>query len=78
MEYGKRTETGGMTMKKRLLSLLLALTLCLALLPGVALAEGETIKEVSNETELRAALTNEAYSTVRKLQVQVGHLHGRT
>ena len=65
MEYGKRTETGGMTMKKRLLSLLLALTLCLALLPGVALAEGETIKEVSNETELRAALTNEAYSTVK-------------
>ena len=52
-------------MKKRLLSLLLALTLCLALLPGVALAEGETIKEVSNETELRAALTNEAYSTVK-------------
>lgn len=54
-------------MKKRLLSLLLALTLCLALLPGVALAEGETIKEVSNETELRAALTNEAYSTVKMI-----------
>ena len=52
-------------MKKRLLSLLLALTLCLALLPGMARAEGETIQTVSNEAELSTALENESYSTVK-------------
>ena len=41
-------------MKKRLLSLLLALTLCLALLPGVALAA----TSVTNEQQLRDAVAS--------------------
>ena len=54
-------------MRRRVLCALLALTLLLAMLPSVVGAEGETIKEVSNETDLRAALTNEAYSTVKMI-----------
>ena len=41
-------------MKKRLLSLLLALALCLALLPGVALAA----TSVTNEQQLRDAVAS--------------------
>ena len=52
-------------MKRRSWSVALALCLCLTLLPGMARAEDQTIQEVTNEEELRAALTNEAYNTVK-------------
>ena len=53
-------------MKSKFWSVALALCLCLTLLPGMARAEDTaTTKEVANEPDLRAALTNEAYSTVK-------------
>ena len=53
-------------MKRRSWSVALALCLCLTLLPGMARAEDTaTTEEVENETDLKAALTNEAYSTVK-------------
>lgn len=52
-------------MKKRVLSCLMALALCLTLLPTAALAEGETIKEVNSAPELKTAIETGSNSIVK-------------
>ena len=52
-------------MKKRILSCLMALALCLTLLPTAALAEGETIKEVNSAPELKTAIETGSNSIVK-------------
>ena len=52
-------------MKKRILSCLMALALCLTLLPTAALAEGETIKEVNSVEELKNAIETGSNSIVK-------------
>ena len=54
-------------MKKRLLSILLVLALCAALLPGAALAEGEAVKEVWTAEELTDAIQDGA-SSIKLMQ----------
>ena len=52
-------------MKKRILSCLMALALCMTLLPTAALAEGETIKEVNSAPELKTAIETGSNSIVK-------------
>lgn len=52
-------------MKKRVLSCLMALALCMTLLPTAALAEGETIKEVNSAPELKNAIETGSNSIVK-------------
>ena len=52
-------------MKKRVLSCLMALALCMTLLPTAALAEGETIKEVNSVEELKNAIETGSNSIVK-------------
>ena len=52
-------------MKKRILSCLMALALCMTLLPTAALAEGETIKEVNSVEDLKNAIETGSNSIVK-------------
>ena len=73
-------------MKKRVLSLALALLMVLSLVPMSALAAEDAPRDISVGTaaELAALGGQDVVGNItltndidRKLQVQVGHLHGR-
>ena len=49
---------GGITMKKRFLSILATLCLCLTLLPATALADSSTPVDVSAWADLQTAINN--------------------
>ena len=52
-------------MKKRILSCLMALALCMTLLPTAALAEGETIQEVNSAADLKNAIETGSNSIIK-------------